>query len=666
MEPGTLRLNEPFSGWLTVSYAARSPQEIPPYSPWDNYPLIRSVATEEVVTDCNSLTQAIITFRTLYRVTRDEKWLRAERSASNSLKQVALLTNPIYFFRRDSERRALSYRGTKISSTNPYPIIALRNPDQLVQLYIPASNNSQTQFRQAKSVSLAETDLIQAELGASVDGIVSIALTTTDGVWEAGFVCENNQVQSQTFRTDDFIQWNNATEWYAGQPVYSFKGATGVVTQAARNLRDGNQNIVVARFELAANLDFAGAGLQGNFASAPSFLIYGLSGGAVTLRLKDGSGWHWERSLPATGGQINKIILNWGQFQLSSEQESLAGAPIAPDSERPIQKMEFLAQRDPITLLVYAVGGEPHRLTPPVVVTAAIISRISEYHILLIGDVLVKPPKIPTYTPGIIPEMVTQNGDITDWRGGAFSAYQPISELSLDDLAKVDAFWAAAQTVYYQKNGLKGPLAPHYEWANRVDNRAMREEFDWAEGIGSSGILQAKAIATIARRWYEVGSGVAGVVAMEFIRFLDDYWGNGGAIALVEFPETSPPIPGNSPVILALYVNLALHVNLAGGDRAISFRVLQKSLAGLLENTIYPVNQEPQADSSYSISEILTALSAVKSFKNSLKYPTPSDSNDRSSDFAAKLVTVSKFEPPLNLPERAFYGLSFTIPTIAE
>ncbi|HEY9749190.1 MAG TPA: hypothetical protein V6C63_10960, partial [Allocoleopsis sp.] len=106
----------------------------------------------------------------------------------------------------------------------------------------------------------------------------------------------------------------------------------------------------------------------------------------------------------------------------------------------------------------------------------------------------------------------------------------------------------------------------------------------------------------------------------------------------------------------------AVYANLAGGDRTLTYRVLSRSLNYLLDNAQFLLANPPGIITGYEATETIAALALVLRHKSQLSYPTPADLGDTDSDFAAKLVKVSQFTTPLNLPEQAAYGLRFTVP----
>ncbi|MBD1864178.1 MULTISPECIES: hypothetical protein [Trichocoleus] len=673
--PGQIVLkNKAFSGILKVAYSSFSGPNIQNGQAFDIEPMWRSLQPTETIVTFESLAQAADTFRLLYEVTREEQWNRAYQATLSTFQSVARLRNTVYFFRRETTGQVLSHWGTRIRTSNPNPVLALRLPNGLVRLDIPLNQGTETELKQQRiAVELAAESRIQAEIGLSTAGSVAIVLTTTDdNRWEAGFVCEgNNSVVEQSFGTPDFLQWTNETTWHAGLPFYTFRGATGLASSSVRNVAIAAGNSVVATFELAGNFDFAGAGLKGSFKEVPSPLTYALSNNPVQLRLQDQAGWYWEKLLPVTGGQFVTLVLAWSEFQLAAEQTNVGPTPGIPSIDGPIQAVEFVAGRDTSLLAIHYLGASPQRLLPPVTIKGcSIVSRESAFHSLLVGDVQLLPSEQPKYTPGVTPHAVSIQGEqVQDWRSLPIVGNQQLAIWSLvgqsEAAEQVYQFLSDAQNTYALKTGIDGPFAPAYIWPNRSNFQEEGNEFTWTDTNFDLtwGGWQAKAAVSTAYGWYlePDASGLAQDITLRFLKFLDDSWGS-GAIAWVRFSEQERPVAGGDVAIVALYAQAAVYANLAGGDRTLTYRVLSKSLNYLLENAEFPLANPPGAITGYEVAETIEALALVLKHKSQLSYPTPADLGDKDSDFAAKLVKVSQFATPLNLPQQAAYGLRFTVP----
>lgn len=655
-----------FSGILKLAYSSYSGAAIAQNRPFDIDPMWRSLQPEEVIATFDSLAQASKAFKLLYAITREERWHRAYEAAVTTFVSGAGLDHPVYFFKKETTDKALSHWGTSLRSTNPFPVLALRLPNGLVRLDIPLNTGSETELRQhLTEAHLAAESRIHAEIGLSVPGSVAIMLTTPDEAqWEASFVCEGeNLVVEQSFGVTDFVRWTQETTWYAGLPSYTFHGATGSANQSIRNVAIAVGNSAVVTFELASNFDYAGAGLRGNFRETPSPLTYALSNNPVQLRIQDATGWYWEKLLPVTGGQFVTLPLAWSEFQLAAEQINVGATPGTPSTQGPIQAVEFVSGREISVLQVHYLGAAPQRLSPPVMIQAcSVISRESAFHSLFVGNVQLLPNEILAYTPGATPHAIASQGQEREWRSPTLVGNQ-YPELwttlgHFDAAQRIYQFLEAAQIAYTDSTQIHGPFAPAYTWENA-------SELGWTDFDLTWGGWQAKAAVAAAYGWYAGldALGMSQNITIRFLQFLDKSWGDGGAFPWVQFPAQDSPIAGTKNLdIVALYAQSALYANLAGGDRALTYRVLRKSLDYLLQNADFPLAHLPDTVSGYEVTETITALSLALQHKSRLRYPTPSDLGDAESDFAAKLVEVSQFTPALNLPQQACYGFRFTVP----
>ncbi|MFQ3617733.1 MAG: hypothetical protein SNJ57_12085 [Cyanobacteriota bacterium] len=649
--PGTITLTNPLTGMFRVAYTRRS-GSIPLGSVVDLLPYRRVLEPSERVTRLNTLAIAAKVFSEIASLTGETQWNRAADAAIATVKTLDL-SQPVYLWRKQPGGSVLSAVGVRIvSSVEDRFLTVMRLPNGAVNLYLPPLHNGAVEFQQTDiTPAIAPSSEILVEMATSVSAIAKLVIQTEAVRWEAA-IATFPTLTIQAIAGQDFVQWSSATEWHPTDGTSeTFVQGSGSATQQHQNVSIGTLHPVAKIFTLVPNLGAAGAILRGRFGSVPAAIAYAASN-PVRLRLQDAAGWFWETTLPMTGGQFQTKTLSWSDFLLSGVQQNGSTLPIAPNQQGAIQRYEFVVTQAAATLAIQYIGAPPQRLSSPVVPTLlAIKAQETSAHVLTVGDVVLTATPAPPYR--IVQRDLQLLPSNRIFRGNSLTWQQPTGD------STVHQFWVDAQDQYWQDTGIMGPFCLAYRWGTEGSPGFVDQDDVYNLAWGG---WQAKTGAIACREWYVTGSAVARLAAERWIDFLDQQWGEGEAIALDPFD----PLPQaqlnllNSP-IAAWYMEAALYSNIAGGDRLTTYRVLSKAVALLLRQVDFAAATPPQQAGEGAIATLHAAACLLR-HQREIRYPTPSETGDLNSDFAAKVAKIMAFQPALNLPVRNAYGFRFRVP----
>jgi hypothetical protein len=670
MPPGQIILTDrSFNGTLKAIYTSATGEPIATDQGFTPIPVLTPLTQDDSETQSSplALQRALTTFEQLYRLTGDQGsdgyWRFYAEVARQTLANLDLGKTQRYLLKRSAQRGVvLSHAGTTIRTLSTRPLVTLRPEDGMVWIYHTGGQESGIWQEQAHLTLDGQTGF-EVEFGLSQPGILFLAIETSQNRWEAPIAASSTGIDRAIVTVEDFVQWTAQTEW---QPEMAFAvqhGDTGSANATPLQLQVEQQSSVVIQFTLASNFDYAIGEIVAVFQTIPTSIMYGLTGSFVTLRVQDGSGWFWERTLPITDGRLTKLPLAWNQFSLSATQIN-PGQPISPDVLQPIQKYQFVGRPETSILQVYYVGEPPIRLQAPVQIErCGVFSRLFQPHILKVGDLQPSPAPQLTYTPGVMSQAIQTKDEATELISYPLSYQQAVLGWDLLNLhsqaEQIYQFWQAAQAAYSARTGTDGGFAPSYNWDV--------SQFYWDQD-GTKGIWQAEIGALAAQGWFrQPKRESAEAVVIAWLGLLDRLWKNGNAVALTDFPENAPPQSNGIDIaIVALYAQAALFANLAGGDRVISYRVLKKSVDYLLSHANFAPSREPVAREGYTIAIVMETVTHILTHQNSIQFPLPSDTGDFESDFAAKLVRFRHFDPTLSLAEGVVNGFRFRVPVLPQ
>ena len=310
----------------------------------------------------------------------------------------------------------------------------------------------------------------------------------------------------------------------------------------------------------------------------------------ATLRLRDASGFYWDRELPVSDWTL--ISPNWSEFVWSPINPVIQQGR-SPDQSANIQELYILTNNK---IQIWWIGSNPPETLslPTTIYRAGVRDRGSGDRSLYVGDIY--PTNTPSdtlnYTPGVVPfARNIINGSVGNLTGLPYSAYQNVWGLvkwaEESRLNNVIQFIKDAQVAYTSSVGDVGPFAPVYTW-NDPNNASTGDTintfgFNGFDNFEQSGEYQAQLGLWLARAWYENRSNSdLRTLAMSWLNWLDQVYGTRqDTLPPNSFPSNSIATAGNNPGVQALIGEAALWCNLSGGDPATTFRWIYRSLTYL-------------------------------------------------------------------------------------
>ena len=576
-------------------------------------------------------------YQYLFQSTSDDKWRRAAEATKYSGVVTAEVENLSYYYQISNDPDNLyTYPGTQsilIDNANGYtdsrqvggdkdgwlrldvntaPPLALE-PDGSFTLDIngdpvgPFPSVEVQNFAIVTGV-LASTT-VECNAAHSQGGEIEIGLSTDDDPFSFDQIYKqywqlnaSGAPTNRTFNAGEFILWSgDYLTWFyaiAEDPIYTYDGLDGTAT-AGKAYETFTYNGITAPWvvgTLTLNGDggFAGGGLVwlnlGAFVNAPPKLWIKHSGAEIFYKVIDGDGDDFYFDISDTGGNWVVIQPTWDQmYQINDDKN--------PNRTDSLQSIEFVAKGvngSSTTSIWFATPNEfPRQLDLPVFTYKAVAtSRQRSAHTVWVGDFRPIGNTLDEllYNPGVVPFTVNLlNGAISDWRGIPYSGYQSPYMWQIWGYParqqQVENFLLAAQAGW--SNAVPGenhgPYAPVFSWSywdngdflanglNQFGWNGPDPNTQWAPY--SYRVLEASAHA-----WVNDSSNLKlSQIVMQFLRYLDDDFISRNSIApITDFPENAEGQANYSePHSSALIGRAALYANLAGGDPAVTFRLIK-------------------------------------------------------------------------------------------
>jgi hypothetical protein len=652
-QAGKIELSEPVNGNLQVVYTRRQ-GNFSANVALDLLPFRRATDPDEIIVSLESLALAAQLFHRLGRLTSDTLWERAAVSAQSTLDRAIAIQRVVFLFKKLPGQKPLAERGLAIVSSHTMATTVYRSPDGFLGISMPTgSHDGVVSVRQILvGATIQPATKLSVELSTNIPAIIQVLANADSGEWRAEIASDPEPVVRQLIGSD-FLRWTQATEWHASGSINdeSYCQGNGSVQQRFENAASGAVNPLVKTFTLMPNLGTAGVWLMGNFSQRPSRICYRSDAG-IRLQVTDGDGWNWEAILPSTNGTLLDRSIQWSDFRLASTQEMTGSVPREPWLNSPIQRYGFVSSTTTVSISVQYIGEPPQRLQARLFFAQwRLETKTIAAHTLMVGNIQVDPDPDPAYRVDS-GELIIRAGDIQA-RGNSLTWKQR------PDNPDAHRFWADAQAAYFEQTGILGPFRLSYRATpdgqpGFIDNDPIYD-LSW-------GGWQALTGATIAQAWHTTQSSLLHSIAANWIGFLDNQWGDEPATILTPFtPFPNKQPPQQNSAIAALYCRAALFFNIAGGDRVLSFRVLQKSLQLLTSNLNYNSATNIQQGGS-GATEILQTIAHILIYKDSIKYPLPSETGETFSEFAAQVLRFESFAPALEMPQRGIYGFTFRVP----
>jgi hypothetical protein len=220
-------------------------------------------------------------------------------------------------------------------------------------------------------------------------------------------------------------------------------------------------------------------------------------------------------------------------------------------------------------------------------------TRIDGSYSMKVGDwqALNSPLNILKYNPGAVPFTVNSiNGAIDAWRGSLYVGYQnPATWYKwgrADLAAQVLQCLADSQADYGRRapggaSGLFSPVFYWPVWSEGVFGDYNTWGWNGADPNTEWGQYAYRALEATAKCWY-LGRGDAAIarpaqrITMNALRYLDRFIRAAGRPPTNIKSNVAPQDLYHDPAAAALILRAAIWANLAGGDRALTFRVIRR------------------------------------------------------------------------------------------
>ena len=683
---GKIKLLTNFTGQAKIVYSAYTGVTIAAGALFEPYPMWRPLRTDEALGAIDIFPWAEDGYDYLYQATSDTKWLSARESTRFTELAAATVINPSDWYRKEKSPNPFAYAGSQIiltpdnGSTHSGAIVASRviggSKDQWLQANIPSSTDlypSAEYQNYAVQIKAVATMTVRVEVACSVATEIEIVLSLSRNPFDFSQyytarlpVPSGGTPTARTYNLNEFLLFDiTRTAWHphiADSPVYTYSGDGG--SNSATRIESTIAGIprTIWRIQQSRGSGFAGAGFVaiGKTPRFPLQIFYQHSGSA-NLKIEV-EGKDYRRTLPA-------IAWGLGKFE-ATEFADFQGKNPSPSAT--ITKVEIEATGTSDTL-VWWIGAAPQLLQPPVqTYKALIVSKVKTTHTLWIGDFLAigSPSEQLTYSPGVPPFTANAESDgagghvIAAWRGIPMSGYvYPDYLVKTGQWARLEQaldFLLEAQVQYRQQNTVKtnGLFMPAFAWgywdageyANSVDEWTFNAIDPNSQWCG----YQVRPMYSVARAWLKMVDGeYSGAIPSNLGSLIAKankctmqslYWASAFYTRRRSFkpatdfkPIVDPESNYFEPHAASFIGRAALCANLAGGDRAVTLRLIKASIdflstqyvsSGQMQGSFtagQPAftfgGQEYRENFAFWSAECLELLALLRMKKDLIKYP---------------------------------------------
>lgn len=595
---GRIVLRTNYTGQAKLIYSSYTGVAIAKNQGFDAYPVWRDLRPGEKNAAFDSFFWSWEAFNYLFAITGDAQWQRARDATKVAILNTGNIQNLGYLFRKELSTDPFIYPGTQLISNHPTTPIAVREPDGRIRVDVAAAPANTFPFvavqNFAVQVDAVSGMTIAVELGHTMATIVCIDFITDnafspapDKVYRADYLTQANAMTNRSFVPADFVRWGTGTWWYprcAQNPIYLYTGGGAIASFVFTQLSLDGLTPVAAQITLIAGNTYAGAGLVLIHGKpiAPPPMVYAVGGAGVTLKITDSANVAHRLTLAPTSGLVS-FPGGWAGFD--------GGAPAAGE----ILNIEFeaIADQGATTIQLYYAGNAPIRLPVPSKIWKTGITGFDTVaHSLWIGDVrpMGNPANTIRYQPGVVAFTVNTIGAAIDaWRGSFYAGYQLGCPQyyqwgETERLTNTLQFLKDSQDEYTKQSqsNLVASFMPNFlpaYWDSGLIGEANSWTFDGADPNTAWGPYSFRTLASVAEYWsLNKRDRTAQLIVMRFLGWLDR-WYSANPMPPTDFPPIVDPQSNYpEPHAAALIARAALYANLAGGNRAITFRVLKRSI----------------------------------------------------------------------------------------
>lgn len=598
--------NTSITATLIVVYAGYVGPVIPKNAPLEAFPAWRptesSPKEKNHALDVSGWLENAYT--ELLEATGDAKWNRARIANEHSTVIASQVANASYLFKKDlTTTDPFSYPGTQlVVSNNSAGGSAIRLSDGWVQATV---NNGSDLYPVAELQNFSVA--LQMQVGVTLNVQVSCSQNTILEIYlstaKSAFDFTKNytfyqpviagQSYAKSIKPQELILWTNNTQWHptiADNPIYTYASASTV--NVIRELKTiGGFERLVSTASLVQNIGgFVGIGFVCfNLGNKVPKIYYSKTGSTARLKVTDSASVDHFFELPSTA--------DGNTFQ----EFTVDSSDLADGVIQNIEVVPVAGTNSNFTISIWYLGSSPDILPYPVITyKGAVASRVDIAHTFKVGDMegVNSPLSVLKYNPGVIPFTANllqdENGkyQTAAYRGlipmPGYQSPEMWQKWGYSDRAQqVLNFLLEAQNAYTVQSisNIVGPFAPGYiwpSWENGVGGNFNTWSWQTTDPNAEWGGYQHRALLATAEYWYRVPRDVkAQTVVMRFLGWLDKFYriSPHGSRPPTNYPEFLDPYSGYISIQeCAMIARTALFANLAGGNPAITFRVLKKSL----------------------------------------------------------------------------------------
>lgn len=530
---------------------------------------------------------------TLHNPTNPQWGALAESTKNDYINLVNFSKQTIIY--RKNEGSPTEYPGTAIPNG-----LASRVNSGIFQNFVSVSGTNDLIVQNNDIESLLDNNTyITINVGSDTENSIIdcfISNSTNDNaltaIFRQFFLVEDNIVYTRSVNSYEFMNYTQLA-WTAERGLSN--EAANYTTQSITYQTNTFDNVVLELTSSASlNLN------SSNSSKTPFKFFIKVNNGPIVIRLRDASNRLWDYSVNTMDWGL--LEPTWTNFSWSSANGTTQGS-IRPNSTENILEVRFLVGSGNVVYIWWVGASLPIRLNNPSIIYRAGV-RFSNTldKTLYVGDVKVNnsPSDVFYKTPGVIPFSRTiENGIILNILNGLPNiGYQNLwvwQQFNLTEhFNNVVDFSEASKNYYASTIGESGPFTPNFNWSDTLNpiNEEDSDSFTFltTDNFYTSGEYQVHFVLYASKAWYELKSNLKlKNIVMNWLQWLDQiYTPRVGDLPPINYPNNSFAIAGNNPGIQAVIGEIALWANLSGGDPAITFRAIKRTLDYLQQEYILP------------------------------------------------------------------------------
>jgi phage-related protein len=591
---GTVVLSTPFTGTLWLAYSAYDGTTIATNQRFDAFPMWRPLQAGEVNHAFDVSWWIDEAFELLAEVTGASKWGRAREANKFSTIATGTILNESFLLKTDTTTSdPFAYPGTGYTVVNnSAPSSAARAGDGgvIVTVGDGAEAYPSAELQNfAITVSVIPETIYRTQLACSVATLMEVVLSLAKNAGDFGQEYTAWVPVPATLSTytqvdllpQSFVRWFADTWWHstsADNPTYQYSGGGGSATVALEMASIGGGQRLVTRINMNRGGGYVGVGfvLFGPTNQPPA--LHYRTTSAVRMRIQDSAG-------------------TWYEFTLPPSADYVSYQPEWNAADGNIQAVDVQPINSSAELWVYWIGAPPLTLPTPCIAYKHVVrTRITTAYQFKVGNfqALNSPLNVLRYNPGAVPFTVNQlGGSIDAWRGSLYVGYQnPATWLKWglpDRAATVLQCLGDSQADYSRRapGGATGLFSPVFYWpiwSEGVFGDYNTWGWDGPDPNTEWGQYAYRALEATAKAWY-LGRGDSAIVrpaqriTMNALRYLDGFLRDSDGMPPTNITEfAAPEARYHDPAAAALILRAALWANLAGGDRILTYGLINSCL----------------------------------------------------------------------------------------